>query len=89
MEVTSYFERRVLNNPRRIADGITRGLCEWVVDNYEEREQQDEDNRWRYWARPEGRRRYLRVIVTEDGTGLFNAFFDESYTLNKEREGSA
>lgn len=89
MEVTSYFERRVLNNPRRMADGITKEMCEWVVANYEEREQQPEDGRFRYWARPEGRRRYLRVIVTEDGTGLFNAFFDESYTISKEREGSA
>lgn len=88
MEVTSYFVRRVLNDPRRVRDGITKELCEWVVANYAERERQPEDGRWRYWARPEGRRRYLRVIVTEDGTGLFNAFFDEGYTVRKEREQS-
>lgn len=86
VEVTPYFERRVLNNPTRIRDGITKELCEWVVANYTEREQQPEDNRWRYWARPEGRRRYLRVIVTEDGTGLLNAFFDEGYTIRKIRK---
>lgn len=86
MEVTSYFERRVLNNPRRIRDGITRELCEWAVANYTEREQQPEDNRWRYWSKPEGGRLYLRVIVTEDGTGLHNAFFDENYTIKKDRE---
>lgn len=86
MEVTSYFERRVLSNPRRISDGITKEMCEWVVENYTEREQQPEDNRWRYWARPEGRRLYLRVIVTEDGTGLHNAFFDGYYTVINDRE---
>lgn len=74
-----------MNNPRRIKDGITREMCEWVVANYTEREQQPEDRRWRYWARPEGMRRYLRVVVTEDRTGLLNAFFDESYATRVER----
>lgn len=84
MEVTAYFVRQVLENPER--EGISRKLCERVVqEGYVERIQQP-DRRWRYYGRPEGYTNYLRVIVTEDGTGLFNAFFDEGYTRQRRRE---
>ena len=86
MEVTSYFVRQVLENPDR--EGLTKEVCEQVVEGgYVERIQQP-CGRWRYHGRPEGFTHYLRVIVTEDGTGLFNAFFDTRYTRDQQRRES-
>lgn len=85
MEVTSYFVRRVLENPDR--ERITKELCEQIVrGDYAECLRQP-DGRWRYYGHPEGYAYYLRVIVTEDGTGLFNAFFDEGYTRQRRNDG--
>lgn len=81
MEVTSYFVRRVLENPDR--EGVTKELCERVVSGTYTECFRQADGRWRYYGRPEGYAYYLRVIVTEDGTGLFNAFFDEGYTRQR------
>ncbi len=83
MEVTSYFRRRVLENPDRV--GITQEMCERVVESPEHSEQQP-NGRFAYWGRPEGRELYLRVIVTEDRTALHNAFFDEAFTRKRRRE---
>jgi hypothetical protein len=86
MEVTDYFRRNVLENPDRV--GITQEMCEQIVANYEEWERQS-SGRLRYWGRPEGRQLYLRVVVTEDGTALLNAFYDRGFTRKRRREEGA
>lgn len=83
MEVTSYFERNVLDNPDRV--GITKEMCEAVVEASELSVRQP-DGRLRFWGRPEGRETYLLVIVTVDGTALHNAFFDSNFTRKQRRQ---
>ncbi len=83
VEVTSYFERNVLDNPDRL--GITKEMCEAVVDAPEHSERQP-DGRLRFWGRPEGRETYLLVVVTSDGTALHNAFFDSNFTRKQRRQ---
>lgn len=85
MEITSYFERNVLNNEDR--EGITRSMCESVVADPEHSERQP-DGRMRFWGRLEGRETYLRVVVTADGTALHNAFFDSNFTRKRRRRRS-
>ncbi len=87
MEVTSYFERNVLNNLDRL--DTTKEMCEAVVRNPESSDRHP-DGRFRYWGRPAGRRTHLLVVVTADGTALHNAFFDSNFTRRqrrREREG--
>jgi hypothetical protein len=83
MDTTSYFGRNVRDSPDR--QDITQEMCEDVVASPDHFEQQ-ENRRWAYWGRPEGRELYLMVIVTEDRTALHNAFFDSNYT-RKQRRG--
>lgn len=84
MEITSYFERNVLNNPDR--RDITKEMCEDIASSPEHSERQS-DGRFKYWGRPTGRRTYLLVIVTADGTALHNAFYDSNFTRRQRREG--
>jgi len=83
VEVTSYFERNVLDNPDRV--GITKEMCEAVVEASEHSVRQP-DGRLRFWGRPEGQETYLLVIVTVDGTALHNAFFDSNFTRKQRRQ---
>jgi len=51
---------------------------EYVIQNPAKEEVQD-DGRIRKWAWIEPEKKFLRVILLEDGITLHNAFFDRSY----------
>jgi hypothetical protein len=72
---TSYFEREVL----RKRPYLKREWCVFVVENAVRSEQQEE-NRWRFWAPIEELGgRYLRVVTLEDKTTIHNAFPDRGF----------
>lgn len=83
MEVTDYFRRNVLENPER--PGITRRMCEEVVESPEYSERQP-DGRFAFWGRSPGQRLYPRVIVTGDRRTIPNAFFDSNFTRKHRRK---
>jgi hypothetical protein len=72
---TAYFENEVLvKRPY-----LKKEWCVFVVENAERQEPQ-EQNRFRYWARvPELGNRYLRVVTLEDRSTIHNAFPDRGY----------
>lgn len=56
---------------------------EWIqkaIDDPESEEVQS-DGRLRRWVYIDSERKYLRVILLEDGETVHNAFFDRSYKL--------
>jgi len=72
---TAYFENEVL----RKRPYIKKEWCIEVVENPEKVEQQ-EDNRFRFWAKiTEFENRYLRVITLEDKRTIPNAFPDRRF----------
>ena len=82
MRATSYFERKVLENPDRRS--ITVELCERVVGEAEHVEKQA-DGRLRFWGYVPERQLYLRVITSGDREVLINAFFDSNFTREQRR----
>lgn len=72
---TAYFKNEVL----RKRPYIKKEWCIDVVENPEKIEQQ-EDNRFRFWAKaPDLDNRYLRVITLEDKKTIHNAFPDRRF----------
>jgi hypothetical protein len=72
---TDYFEREVL----RKRPYLRREWCIAVVAQPVRVEQQ-EDNRYRFWAPvPELEGRYLRVVTLADRTTIHNAFPDRGF----------
>lgn len=72
---TPYFEREVL----RKRPYLRREWCIRVLDRPVRVEQQ-EGNRWRFWAPiPELGGRFLRVITLEDRVTIHNAFPDRGF----------
>ena len=74
MKTTNYFQNVVkVKRPY-----VTEQLCLQVIDNAVRYEKQD-DGRIRYWGKVG--KRWLRVVVLEDGETLHNAFFDRGFKL--------
>lgn len=77
-KTTRYFEEQVL----RKRPYLTISLCNLAIANEMQRDIQP-DGRVRLWgevADPrDGKARYLRVILLEDGETLHNAFFDRDF----------
>lgn len=72
---TPYFEREVL----RKRPYLRREWCIQVLSHPVRVEQQD-GNRWRFWAPiAELEGRYLRVITLEDRVTIHNAFPDRGF----------
>ena len=75
MKTTQYFEY-VKKRPDRA--GIKEDWIRFVIENPERTETQS-DGRIRKWAKIIEVKRYLRVILSEDGETVHNAFFDRSF----------
>ena len=75
MKTTQYFEY-VRKRPDRA--GIKEDWIRFVIENPERTEAQS-DGRIRKWAKIIEVKRYLRVILLEDGETVHNAFFDRSF----------
>jgi len=75
MKTTQYFEY-VKKRPDRA--GIKEDWIRFVIENPERTEAQS-DRRIRKWAKIIEVKRYLRVILSEDGETVHNAFFDRSF----------
>ncbi len=72
---TAYFENEVL----RKRPYLKKEWCIRVVLNAVKEEQQ-EDNRYRFWAKvPEFEDKYLRVVTLEDKLTIHNAFPDRRF----------
>ncbi len=72
---TQYFEKRVLQKRKY----LTKSVCIYVVESFEDAEEQ-EDGRFRFWAKiPELRDKYLRVITESDLVTIHNAFIDRNH----------
>ena len=72
---TQYFENEVL----RKRPYVTKELCIRVVDRPVRVEQQ-EGNRYRFWAAiPELGGRYLRVVTLADKMTIHNSFLDRRF----------
>ena len=75
MKTTKYFDY-TLRRPDRAL--IREEWIARVVEHAEHMEMQ-QDGRIRKWAWIPEVRKYLRVILLEDGETVHNAFFDRSY----------
>ena len=76
MEFTRYFLRTRERSDRK---HIKLEWIKWVVEN-PEHENRQADGRFRRWARIDGaEKRWLRVILLEDGKTVHNAFFDRTF----------
>ena len=75
MKTTQYFEY-VKKRPDRA--GIKEDWIRFVIEKPERTEAQS-DGRIRKWAKIIEVKRYLRVILLEDGETVHNAFFDRSF----------
>jgi hypothetical protein len=74
---TDYFDEEVL----RKRPYLRRDWCIFVVKNAV-REEPQEGNRYRFWARiPELGGRYLRVITLKDKRTIHNAFLDRGFRI--------
>ena len=72
---TKYFERQVLKK----RSYLKKEWCIFVIENAEKDEPQ-EDNRHRFWAKiDELEGKYLRVITLDDKVTIHNAFPDRGY----------
>ncbi|MBI3320605.1 MAG: hypothetical protein HYZ89_08520 [Candidatus Omnitrophica bacterium] len=74
MKTTRYFTEQVL----RKRPVIQRGWCERALREPLRREVQL-DGRIRYWIFIPEVGKYLRVVTTEDGETVHNAFFDRDF----------
>lgn len=78
LQTTRYFREQVL---------IKRPYLkiEWIQKVLNERKPSEiqEDGRLRYWTYIEGEKKFLRVVLLEDGMTVHNAFFDRDF---KEKE---
>ena len=76
MKFTQYFEH---TRKRQDRQSIKLEWIEYVVAN-PEYETIQSDGRIRRWAKiDEAEKRYLRVILLQDGETVHNAFFDRSF----------
>ena len=75
MKTTLYFD---YTRKRQDRAQIKGEWIELVIDNPEKTVIQS-DGRIRKWAKITEAKKYLRVILLEDGTTVHNAFFDRSY----------
>lgn len=74
---TRYFEGEVL----RKRPYLTKDMCIEVIENPLMSERQ-EDNRFRFWGKPESAEdKILRVVTLEDKITIHNAFFDRRFKL--------
>ena len=72
---TKYFEQQVLKK----RSYLKKEWCIFVIENAEKDEPQ-EDNRHRFWAKiDELEGKYLRVITLDDKVTIHNAFPDRGY----------
>jgi hypothetical protein len=64
-------------------------LCEKIVANHERRVVRS-DGRFRYWGKAviEGKARWIRVIVLEDGETVHNAFIDSGTARKRVKDRS-
>ena len=75
MKTTEYFRHTRLRKDRQ---EIQDAWVEKAV-NQPSRERIQSDGRYQRWVYIESERKYLRVIVLEDGETVHNAFFDRSF----------
>jgi hypothetical protein len=75
MKTTQYFQH-VRKRPDRAT--IRDEWISHVLEHAEKTEVQS-DGRIRKWARIAEKRKFLRVILLEDGQTVHNAFFDRSF----------
>lgn len=80
LEVTPYFERRVMDNPERAH------LVPYVAETVRAPEETlvQSDGKIRHWRYVPELRYHIRVTTTADGA-LFNAHEDSNYTRKKGR----
>lgn len=80
MKTTRYFEH-TRKRPDRIC--IRE---EWIIKVIKNpvRQEVQKDGRIRKWLYIEEERKYLRVILLEDGTTVHNAFFDRGFKETKQ-----
>ena len=72
---TQYFENEVLKK----RPYLKKDWCIFVIENAVHCEQQ-ENNRYRFWAAvPELGDRFLRVVTLDDKTTIHNAFPDRGF----------
>lgn len=78
MQATRYFVEQVLRKRPYITEAMCRLVLAAPVQSIVQ-----EDGRLRAWAAVldprDGRERFLRVVVLEDGMTLHNAFFDRDF----------
>ena len=79
MKTTRYFQ---YTRKRKDRTRIKEDWIKYVIDNAEKKEIQS-DGRIRMWAKISETKKYLRVILLEDGVTVHNAFFDRSYKERK------
>lgn len=79
MKTTQYFDY-MRNRPDRSI--IKDEWIEFTVQNAERTDIQS-DGRIRKWAKIDEMKKYLRVILLEDGETIHNAFFDRTYKVEK------
>jgi len=77
MKTTAYFDRRRQEPDREM---ITDDWIVSVIKNPVHKEIQ-QDGRLRLWGKIPGQKRYLRIILLEDGETVQNAFFDRRFKL--------
>jgi hypothetical protein len=75
MKTTEYFE---YTRKRPDRSQIKEDWIKFVIENPEKTETQS-DGRIRKWTKILETRKYLRVVLLEDGETVHNAFFDRSY----------
>jgi hypothetical protein len=78
IETTDYFERR------KHQHGIDAEVVLTALANEVHRERQ-QDGRIRVWGYVDAFRKYVRVILLEDGFTVLNAFPDRSFKPPKDR----
>jgi hypothetical protein len=74
MKTTRYFEEQVL----RKRSYLKRSWCEEALTNYVRKEKQV-NGRIRYWSYVQELGKYLRVVTSEDGETVHNAFPDRNF----------
>lgn len=77
MRFTKYF---LYTQERADRKAIKKEWIEYVFKHYIKEEKQ-QDGRLKRWAYIQEAKKYLRIIVLEDGITIHNAFFDRSFKL--------